>query len=379
MVQKSVVEELFSCIRNEMGEEGLEERKADKVSFEELYHFAAMHDLAHFVCHSAVYKDELRKCEVGKNLFQAAIFRHVRQDAALHEISDAFTEAEIPFLPLKGSVLRRYYPEPWMRTCGDIDILIRPSDFERGKKALIEQCSLEFHSISKKDAQFYGLRGVHLELHFVLIRDTALPALQPDEIWSHCTHDGFCYAMPDDDFYAYHLMHMKEHFVTGGCGIRTFLDLWVLNHRVEYDSEKRSIKLAECGLTEFAGACTHLSEVWFGTAAHTPLTQSMEDYIVGAGVYGSVENWVRVRQVQGGGKVKSLLRRLWLPYDKLVWDYPGLEGRRYLQPYYEAKRLFKMVFSGRMGRSIQEMKANQRMDRQSRKELQAILDQLKIL
>lgn len=343
------------------------------------YRLAAKHDLAHLVCTGSGQNqgDPVRQGLYKQ--FQMAMYRYVQQSAALDEISGAFNEEGIPFLPLKGSVLRNHYPEPWMRTCGDMDILIHPSDFERARETLVEQCGLKFESANKKDAQFYGPSGVHLELHFVLISDTTVWALQPDMIWSHCTHNGFCYTMADEDFYAYHLIHMRNHFLTGGCGIRSVLDLWILNHRVEHDEEKRNAKLAECGLTEFAAASVHLSEVWFGMEEHTPLTQSMEDYIVGAGVYGSVENWAQVRQAQNDGKAKSLFKRLWLPYDRLIWDYPKLEGRRYLQPYYEAKRFFKMVFSGRIGRSVQELNVNRRMDKLRRKKLQSMLEQLGIL
>ena len=34
------------------------------------------------------------------------------------------------------------------------------------------------------------------------------------------------------------------------------------------------------------------------------------------------------------------------------------EGKKYIQPYYEAKRFFKMIADGRWNRSVQELKAN---------------------
>lgn len=48
--------------------------------------------------------------------------------------------------------------------------------------------------------------------------------------------------MSDADFYAFHLEHMKQHFTTGGCGIRFFLDLWILNHSVKDKKEKKERK-----------------------------------------------------------------------------------------------------------------------------------------
>ena len=46
----------------------------------------------------------------------------------MQKTSFKIKKVQIPFLPLKGSVIRQYYPEPWMRTSCDIDILV---DFEK--------------------------------------------------------------------------------------------------------------------------------------------------------------------------------------------------------------------------------------------------------
>lgn len=51
--------------------------------------------------------------------------RHASQLAALRRLTDAFTEAGIPCLSLKGPALaERFYPKPYLRTSGDIDLLI---------------------------------------------------------------------------------------------------------------------------------------------------------------------------------------------------------------------------------------------------------------
>ena len=45
-----------------------------------------------------------------------AIYRYEKINYELNRLRSALNEAQIPFIPLKGSVLRQYYPEPWMRT-----------------------------------------------------------------------------------------------------------------------------------------------------------------------------------------------------------------------------------------------------------------------
>ena len=71
-----------------------------------------------------------------------------------------------------------------------------------------------------------------------------------------------------------------------------------------------------------------MTEVWFGKAEHTELTHQVERFILaGGGVYGSVENWAIVQKVRNQGKLKSVIRRIWLPYEELCWSYPSLEGK----------------------------------------------------
>ena len=129
--------------------------------------------------------------------------------------------------------------------------------------------------------------------------------------------------------------------------------------RVDKQEKKREEKLERCGLAEFEDAVRSVTEVWFGKAEHTELTHQVERFILaGGGVYGSVENWAIVQKVRNQGKLKSVIRRIWLPYEELCWSYPSLEGKKYIQPYYEAKRFFKMIADGRWNRSVQELKAN---------------------
>ena len=119
---------------------------------------------------------------------------------------------------------------------------------------------------------------------------------------------------------------MAKHFVgTGGCGIRSFLDMWVLNHCVDFNQEKRETLLADGGLTVFAKQAALLSEVWFGAAGHTEITRQLETYILRGGVYGTTTNRVAVQQQKRGGKVKYALSRILIPYKVIRFHYPILQ------------------------------------------------------
>ncbi len=107
--------------------------------FAKLYKLAKSHDLAHLVGDALIKNDLIGDGEI-KAKFQKrimlAVYRYEKINYELGRLRETLNEAKIPFIPLKGSVLRRYYPEPWMRTSCDIDVLVNESDLERAISAL---------------------------------------------------------------------------------------------------------------------------------------------------------------------------------------------------------------------------------------------------
>lgn len=383
LILKKEIDTLIAYIRYTICKEEIEIPELTEQEQENLYKISTLQDVGHLVSigirnnQNSKWADQYKKKFLQQE--HMAVYRYINQSQALEEIEDLFQDNQIFYLPLKGSVLRRHYPEEWMRTSGDIDILIREQDFERAKDLLIQKCRF-FHSTeNEKDASFYRDRCVHLELHKNLIKDDTILDFCPEYIWNNVLYDKYKCSMKDEDFYTYHLEHMKNHFLTGGCGVRYFIDLWILNHFFgEIDRLTRKKKVDRCGLTEFEEAAVHLSEVWFGSEKHNRLTQQMEDFIFKAGVYGSIENWALVQEVKHNGKWKRVWKRLWLPYNQLCWDYPKLKGKRYLQPYYEGKRFAKMITDGRWKRSVRELNADKEIDKYRKEETREMLQKLNI-
>lgn len=331
----------------------------------DLYRLSKSHDLAHLVG-DALIKNELIPKDGIRAKFEKqiilSVYRYERIHHELMRVKAAFSEAEIPFLPLKGSVIRQYYPEPWMRTSCDIDILVPERSLGRAAAVLTAKLSYREDEKGSHDIGFFSESGVHLELHYSLMEEkrigTAEKVLQ--SVWNSVSPVAGSteYMLSDEMYYYYHIAHMAKHFADGGCGVRPFLDIWILNHRVPYDREKRNALLKKGGLSAFAKEAENLSEVWFGDAGYTGISGQMEQYLLGGGVYGNTENRVAVQQVRKGGKFRYALSRIWLPYDVLKFHYPSLEGKRFLLPVYEMRRWGKLLFRGGAGRSVKELKLN---------------------
>ena len=62
------------------------------------------------------------------HMFLQDVFMSVNQADLLKEMVAYFEEEKIPFICMKGSVVRDCYPEPSLRNMGDIDIVIHYED-----------------------------------------------------------------------------------------------------------------------------------------------------------------------------------------------------------------------------------------------------------
>lgn len=350
-----------------------------------LYKLAKSHDLAHLVGDALIKNDLIGDGEV-KAKFQKqmmlAVYRYEKINYELGRLRKVLNEAEIPFIPLKGCWIRQYYPEPWMRTSCDIDILIHESDLERAVSALTSAAGYKADSKGSHDVGMFSDSGVHLELHYSLIEDKIVGSAADilRSAWENASpvSDTSEYVFGDDLFFFYHTAHMAKHFVNGGCGIRPFIDIWVLNYCVSFDREERDALLAKGGLLAFAEQAEALSEAWFGNGEHTDITRRMQDYLLKGGVYGTTANRVSVQQIRKGGKIRYAFSRIWLPYDVLKFHYPSLERKRWLLPVFEVRRWFKLLFGGGVKRSVNELRLNSSATNEEQTETKEMLSKLEI-
>ena len=142
---QNLIAVMFSLLRYEIGQGdalGEEERAFCSEQMELLYKLSKKHDIAHLIGDALSKQKLLESGDEWAQKFQKerllALYRYEQLNFALGEICQTLEEAKIPFMPLKGSVIRPYYPEPWMRTSCDIDVLVHEEDLDRAVAALTE-------------------------------------------------------------------------------------------------------------------------------------------------------------------------------------------------------------------------------------------------
>ena len=367
---------MFSLIRGEFGNETSEVKDISRISdakeYGELYKLAKKHDMAHIVGAALERRGLLGNDEVSaafRKQQMLAVYRYETINYELEEIRELFEGEGIAFMPLKGSVIRKYYPQPWMRTSCDIDILVREEELERAIDALVNKLEYTNGGREYHDVSMYSPSKVHVELHFSLVDETSFPKANDvaDRVWSNSApirEGSFEYVMTDSFFEFYHVLHMAAHVRGGGCGVRPFLDMWILENKIDRDTADRERLLEEGGLLAFANSACELSNAWFSGAEYTDISRQLEDYVINGGVYGSVQNKVAAQKDNSDGRFKYILSRLFLPYSVLKTKYPVIEKHKWLTPFMQVRRWFSRIFGGRMKNSMQEIKAEKSVSRE---------------
>ena len=281
---------------------------------------------------------------------------YIVRDDSYKKICAALNENCIPYIPLKGSVLKDLYPEPWMRTSCDIDILVHEEDLDKAVTAI--ERSTDFKSIGRgyHDVSMVN-SAVHLELHFSIKEQIEDIDRLLANAWDYArkTENGSCYIFSPEYQIFHTLAHMSYHLRHSGLGIRPFLDLWLLKTKTIYDEITLQQYCSTCGILTFYNKCCEMLAVWMNEKPLNSDLKVLEDYCLNGGVYGNskIASAAVLRESRG---YKYLVRRLFIRKSVLQELYPNLRRKPYLLPYYQLKRWLRLCNKQRRKRAVGELK-----------------------
>lgn len=394
---KSVIQTMINCIKYEVCGQN-EKIILPKVStqfFKELYKLSKAHDVAHLIGNaltkSGVFDDvpadmdENERAEMSKikakfteQIF-AAVYRYEKINYEFEQLKDTLNTAKIAYIPLKGSVIRKFYPEPWLRTSCDIDIFTHAKEVDNAAECLVN--SLQYRYVEKwqHDISLFSPSKIHIELHFKLLDLDFKQVKDLIDVWSGeeiSLLSNSEYQMSKELFLLYHIYHMAKHFIHGGCGIKPFVDLWIIKNKMGFDEGKTQKMLQGNGLLAFFERSTDLVNVWFEGKEHSAITQAMEDYILQGGVYGTLEQHLAMSQNKKGGKFKHLLSKMFLSYKSMAIYYPSLKKCPVLFPFYQVRRWCRILFCGGRKYAMNEIKTNQSLSEDKKQAAKNLIDEL---
>lgn len=215
---------------------------------------------------------------------------------------------------LKGCTIARFYPVPEFRKTTDIDLFV--ADQEEAKRAVQILEANGFHPSKEWHANHHVIlnsaKKEVVELHTTWADEfkekhlnQSLEKLQKESVY-HCQRIDFqglkvyAYEIPWQGFYL--LIHMLQHFVGSGFGLRNLCDWVVLWENCDDAKEREDFwkMVCESGTAEFAKAVTAICVNYLGLSkekspvpAENPVEKEvMEDLlrdILDAGEFGYSE------------------------------------------------------------------------------------------
>ena len=226
--------------------------------------------------------------EQSEEFFRYAIAgtQNFAEHSELHEL---MTANEIPYVVMKGFASAMYYPEPSLRSMGDVDFLVHLEDLERAGKATEsagfvidhgeeeESKHIAYHrdpmSIWELHRTINGIPGGEVGEKIQAEMDKAIDTAELVD------QDDVICRVPDKLHHGLiMLLHTASHLTSEGVGLRHLCD-WVVFASSLSDAEFRSVfekKLKSFGLWRFAQVLTLLGINYLGAPKRVWALEAVE-------------------------------------------------------------------------------------------------------
>lgn len=342
-MSKDIANAFFNLIECELKDKNVKNVTLTDDEVKELFDLSKKHNIVNLIADALIKNNLIEASSPYYAKFKYELKFSVgfiaNLEYEIEHIKSVFEKNKIEYILLKGSVLRNYYPDPWMRTSCDIDILVHDEQLDKAVKALTKTGYRVEGNKHYHDIDLYAPGGMHLELHHNIKEREEKMDKVLDEVWQYSTKvKGYEYAESPEFFFFHHIAHMAYHFIHGGCGIRSFIDLWIFENKIEIDDEKYHALLNRANLEKFEKYAFDLMHYWLDNGEPNEQILMMEHYILTGTTYGSNEKSMVINNYKAGSKFNYFLKRIFLSFDDLALLYPKLNKYKWLFPFYQLCR-----------------------------------------
>lgn len=287
---------------------------------------------------------------------QQSYYAYLRMMVWQQEIADMLEEAGVCWVLLKGFAAAIYYPNPSLRTMGDMDILIAPEDFDKAEQQLETAGFIRSHpEWEKEDGRHisYHKGSFEVELHryFVMKTDNQTDVIL-NEYFSQgmkkaerTTVGNFCFRiMPDLENGLVLLAHVVHHF-NKGFGLRQLIDFMMYAHvclRDKARCEAFEKAAAAAGLDTLARALTQTCTLYLGlpegipwsTEVNTSVCEALIDFVMFKGNFGIKKSSADKQVIRASNRLNGNLAEKWAYIEKAgETHWKALQKYPWLRPF----------------------------------------------
>lgn len=337
-------------LNNYVNEQSCNDIDLSAVDMERLQKLIAIHKVSG-ICYSKLKEinidDEYKQKLELKFYSEVASFQ--RRNIAFEKIKNLFNNNDIAHICVKGSQIAYFYPNPELRTMGDIDMLIKSGDAEKAHAVLLEDGAEYKQEHSDRGVRFYKYCNTYFEIHTNLISEELwmngvnFQSYYADAFEHRINEKEHTFVFNNEFNIIYLLTHIAKHFYNSGCGIRMLMDIPVFVRKCgDISWDKVWKEFDRLNLTEFAAKIFMLCEAWFGEfGVNYPKKyrfsdrELVEDFILSAGVYGFYGRNVEADKIKhfanrSDGK-SNYLRGM------VKWAFPSSTDMRQYSSWYRNK------------------------------------------
>ena len=297
---------LINCMVNKRKPD---QERLTRMDLAGIYKVSSFHNLAAVVYKSillsgneTVLNDEL--CRKWKEKTDKATRKNILLDIEREELFDFCEKNKIWYLPLKGVILKDYYPQDGMRQMADNDILFDSSYREEIYQWFIGRGYEAEYGISNHDC-YYKEPVYNFEMHVSLFGNTH------EQVWMKYYEDvkerlcrdktkQYLYHFTPKDFYIYLICHAYKHYNASGTGIRTLLDfyMYLTNEAGKLDWNYIREETGKLGVAEFEEEMRVLCKKLFAETENfqeslTDKERKILESIILSGTYGTKDQSIR--------------------------------------------------------------------------------------
>ena len=314
--------------------------------YSKVYEFGSKHQILPLLYYGGASNPQFLASDNGNQMLFATMQLTALSENQLMEIDricNAFDENKIEYLKLKGSIIKRLYPQHEMRVMSDADILIREKQMDKLEKllptlGLTFECASDHEWIWKSDVMPF-------ELHKRIVA-----SYQKDfyaffgDGWKlgHKKSDTSCeYVMTLEDELVYLFTHLSKHYREAGIGIKHLTDIYLfLKSYPDLDTEYIHTSLSKMHLLEFYSNIKKTLDVWFNGAECDEVSEFITAKIFDSGVYGTRLADMKARAVRlskgtdtKGAKRKRYIQLIFPKYRYMCLIYPWLSKCPIMLPF----------------------------------------------
>ena len=339
---------------------GLKSEKPEEppvgIDFEAIFKLAKKQDVENIVFLSI---DQLEN-NIDSNLYsiwQEAYYKRMKysvfQDMALEELIEVFTKAGIDCMPLKGSVIKNYYPSPDLRCMGDIDFLVR----EQNRQVVRDiMHSLGYEDDLLDDGQVDSFRRSKLEYIEVHYDFSAKNHVMHEIFtidWDKLvpTKTEHLYEMTFEDLYFFNTGHYVKNMHNKGMGLRGVVDTFVLWNRLS-DEEKASLinRFEIVGINDFHLNLVKISNIWFNDGEDDDSLNDLQDYLLIKKTYGDYKTEITLDALYANQTSSNMeyLKNKIFPSPNVLYELFGVKNKCFLiLPFLWLRRIFSQLLGSK--------------------------------